>query len=717
MASTAAEQVVAAPFTSRPVDSHSSCGVLVQAVNHATGQNTWRVMAADYDYNQEVARAAFADMLHDSERNALYRAGLQAAIRAKRQAGEEVHVLDIGTGTGLLAMMAASEGADSVTACEEFPPMAECASRVIADNGLTDKIKLVRKRSTDLTVGPGGDMERRANILVTEVFDTELIGEGALGTYNHAARELLTEDRLVVPGQARIWAQAVSSAKCADWAGPQPVLLGEGRGVLQPVPGVGGHSSLALHDLQLSALQSIPAIFTPLTAPAVVFEFDLACRTGPLPLCETKVLQLPAIAGGRCDAVFMWWDCWTDPAQSILLSCAPAWARHAPASPPPLPWRDHWMQAVYYPHSSCQVQPGQELCLTASHDEYSLWFDAAPAPPPGPAPLPALPRPQPGLHLAMSRTRLGQINNRERAGKLAGVVSRLVAKHRNASSEVGNTVLVLSEQSLLGLVAAGLGCSSVLQLCESRGHMREFLLATARQNKLQDNISLVDGEWLEEHREKLQHSLVAVIGEPHFSVSVLPWHNLLFWFLVHSLHLPPSVTISPHTATLYLIPVHFTHLWKIRAPLGRVEGFSMKHFDKIIERASEEADSTVEPHPLWEYETVALGPAVKVSTMDLTSPPPQPGSSVRPIQGEVLLSDSELPLNGVALWMDWQLDSETVVSGGPCTATLPGQPVVWDLDTKQGVHLISNPRLSRKLRYNIQFVPADGDFVFDFTAE
>ena len=90
MASTAAEQVVAAPFTSRPADSHSSCGVLVQAVNHATGQNTWRVMAADYDYNQEVARAAFADMLHDSERNALYRAGLQAAIRAKRQAGEEV---------------------------------------------------------------------------------------------------------------------------------------------------------------------------------------------------------------------------------------------------------------------------------------------------------------------------------------------------------------------------------------------------------------------------------------------------------------------------------------------------------------------------------------------------------------------------------------------------------------------------------------------------
>lgn len=36
-----------------------------------------------------------------------------------------------------------------------------------------------------------GDMPRRANILVTEVFDTELIGEGAIGTFNHAHKYLL----------------------------------------------------------------------------------------------------------------------------------------------------------------------------------------------------------------------------------------------------------------------------------------------------------------------------------------------------------------------------------------------------------------------------------------------------------------------------------------------------------------------------------------------
>jgi len=36
-----------------------------------------------------------------------------------------------------------------------------------------------------------GDMQERANVLVTEVFDTELIGEGALGTFRHVHSSLL----------------------------------------------------------------------------------------------------------------------------------------------------------------------------------------------------------------------------------------------------------------------------------------------------------------------------------------------------------------------------------------------------------------------------------------------------------------------------------------------------------------------------------------------
>ena len=43
-------------------------GVFVQHRNPLTGKSQWKVLPEDYDYQQEVARAAFADMLHDSER-------------------------------------------------------------------------------------------------------------------------------------------------------------------------------------------------------------------------------------------------------------------------------------------------------------------------------------------------------------------------------------------------------------------------------------------------------------------------------------------------------------------------------------------------------------------------------------------------------------------------------------------------------------------------
>ena len=80
--------------------------------------------------------------------------------------GAKVHVLDIGTGTGLLSMMAVRLGADQVTAIEEFMPMAACAKKVMQANGCWDKVHLIKKRSTNVTVGHGEgyDMQERANI-------------------------------------------------------------------------------------------------------------------------------------------------------------------------------------------------------------------------------------------------------------------------------------------------------------------------------------------------------------------------------------------------------------------------------------------------------------------------------------------------------------------------------------------------------------------------
>ena len=48
----------------------------------------------------------------------MYELALKRAIELIHETGKFANVLDIGTGTGLLSMMAVKHGADTVTACE-----------------------------------------------------------------------------------------------------------------------------------------------------------------------------------------------------------------------------------------------------------------------------------------------------------------------------------------------------------------------------------------------------------------------------------------------------------------------------------------------------------------------------------------------------------------------------------------------------------------------
>ena len=50
------------------VISKMSSSILIQKFNPITGALEWELQKENYDYLQEVARAAFADMLHDEER-------------------------------------------------------------------------------------------------------------------------------------------------------------------------------------------------------------------------------------------------------------------------------------------------------------------------------------------------------------------------------------------------------------------------------------------------------------------------------------------------------------------------------------------------------------------------------------------------------------------------------------------------------------------------
>ena len=63
--------------------------------------------------------------------------------------------------------------------------MVNIATRVIHDNNMQDKITIIPKRSTEMT---SHDLPMPVDIIVMEIFDTELIGEGVLDTMHHALK-------------------------------------------------------------------------------------------------------------------------------------------------------------------------------------------------------------------------------------------------------------------------------------------------------------------------------------------------------------------------------------------------------------------------------------------------------------------------------------------------------------------------------------------------
>jgi Flp pilus assembly protein TadD len=151
-------------------------------------------------------------MLNDVRRNDAFEAAILAAIA---EAGPDARVLDIGTGSGLLSMMAARAGARSVTACEMVPIIADMARQIIADNGYSDAITVHTAPSTELKVGM--HLDERADILVSEILSSDLLTEHVIDTFEDAHARLLKPDAIVIPRAASAIGCLVESAVLADY--------------------------------------------------------------------------------------------------------------------------------------------------------------------------------------------------------------------------------------------------------------------------------------------------------------------------------------------------------------------------------------------------------------------------------------------------------------------------------------------------------------------
>ncbi|KAM8947509.1 protein arginine N-methyltransferase 7 [Pelodytes ibericus] len=677
-------------------------------VNPTTGAVDWVEEDEHYDYHQEIARSSYADMLHDKDRNQKYYQGIRAAVQRVKDRGQEAIVLDIGTGTGLLSMMAVTAGADFCYAIEVFKPMANAAVRIVQTNGLSAKIKVINKHSTEVTVGPEGDMKQRANILVTELFDTELIGEGALPSYEHAQHNLMQDQWEAVPHRATVYAQLVESRWLWSWNKLYPLTL-DSVHIRPPSEMESCPGAPSVCDIQLSQLS--PSDFTKISDVLPVFRVDFSQQVSSS-AASHPVNFIPLVTGAA-QVVLSWWDIDMDPEGTITCSMKPSWAY---STTEPIPWRDHWMQCVYFLPEERPVKKGEELCLTGHQDDYCVWYSLtrpsnvevkSQAPPERPAC-------HCGAHITWNRARFGELNDRARVGLYREALRKVLTP--------SSVCLCVSDGSLLPFLAHSVGAAQVYTLESSSmsQHLMEKLFQT---NQLQDKIRVLQKSPDSLTAADLQdRKISALIGEPFFTTSLLPWHNLYFWYSRTALSatLTKDCTVLPLYASLYVLAVEFKDLWRIRSPCGICEGFDVSIMDDMIKnslnfRESQEA----EPHPLWEYPCRALSDPTKVMTFDFREPVP---SEEMKSEGSMNLVRSG-ECHGVVLWMEYQLTEDVSVSTGLLGVSEEMGECEWSPHRKQGVYFFSSvldpvpapTHCSSSVNYLLTFSPKLGEIRMSFT--
>lgn len=281
-----------------------------------------------------VPRWHFA-MLNDTERNDALRTALESRIPAGAV------VLDIGTGTGLLAMGAARAGARHVYTCEENPLLAEMARQIIAEHSMTDTITVLNKRSTQLVVGR--DLAERVDVVVSEIVDCGLIGEGLLPSVRHAREHLLAPGGTVLPVAARLYGQLVNGAALVNL---NRVDSASGFDVsLINAAATQGHFPVRLGTWPHRMLSE----------PVELAVFDL--RSGPLGPGR-RTLAIPATADGEAHALVTWFE--LDLTEDITLSNAPENAT------------SHWMQALIPFEKPVPVAAGETSSIELRWDDYRL---------------------------------------------------------------------------------------------------------------------------------------------------------------------------------------------------------------------------------------------------------------------------------------------------------------------------------------------------------
>jgi predicted RNA methylase len=283
-------------------------------------------------------------MLNDRRRNDALERAIRKAIEKE---GPDARILDIGTGSGLLSMMAARAGARNIVTCENVPLIAETAARIIASNGYQGQIAVLNKGSREIVVGE--DIEARADILISEILSSDLLAEDVLGTFEDAHARLLRPGATIVPCAATAAGCLVESEVLSNYA-----FTGKVSGFDVSPFGALAPQRLPLHGSMTSWRRLSPDF--------ELLRIDLSAQRHH---ADIRRLEVAVEADGVAVGIVQWMK--VDLADGVAFSNHPD--EHSDGG---------WLQVLHTFPQPMPVIAGEHLDLMVGHDRSSLIVMPAP---------------------------------------------------------------------------------------------------------------------------------------------------------------------------------------------------------------------------------------------------------------------------------------------------------------------------------------------------
>lgn len=183
------------------------------------------------------------DMLLSKERNDFYNDLIRDNCKGKV-------VFEIGTGSGLLSVLAVRHGASKVICCEENPLLIEAATQLFKRLGVADKIQLIEKNSNKIKT----EEIPPVDVVLHELFGSDPFEEEFIPTLQDA-RRFMKADGIFLPDQIQIIYQAIPQGPIIKEISYDSIDLKEMNLVLPQV-----HPGLRVRDRSKSKTYSLPPV-------------------------------------------------------------------------------------------------------------------------------------------------------------------------------------------------------------------------------------------------------------------------------------------------------------------------------------------------------------------------------------------------------------------------------------------------------------------------